>query len=45
MRSSRSTQGMEWPTPTKVNTASRLDADEWNGMRRVEFLVKSAEFQ
>jgi hypothetical protein len=36
---------MNWPTPTKVTMAFRLDADEWISGRRVEFLVKSAKFQ
>ena len=29
--------------PTKVTLAFRLDADEWNGTRRVRFLVEAAE--
>ena len=32
------------PLPAKVNLAFRLDADEWNGVRRVRFLVEGAEF-
>jgi single-stranded-DNA-specific exonuclease len=29
--------------PPKVVLAFRLDADEWNGVRRVRFLVEGAE--
>jgi single-stranded-DNA-specific exonuclease len=29
--------------PTRVKLAFRLDADEWNGVRRVKFLVEGAE--
>ena len=29
--------------PSKVTLAFRLDADEWNGVRRVRFLVEGAE--
>ena len=29
--------------PGKVKLAFRLDADEWNGQRRVRFLVEAAE--
>jgi hypothetical protein len=36
---------MKWPTPAKVNMASRLGADEWISGRRVQFLVKSAKFK
>jgi single-stranded-DNA-specific exonuclease len=32
------------PLPAKVTLAFRLDADEWNGVRRVRFLVEGAEF-
>jgi single-stranded-DNA-specific exonuclease len=32
------------PLPAKVRLAFRLDADEWNGVRRVRFLVEGAEF-
>ena len=31
------------PLPTRVKLAFRLDADEWNGVRRVRFLVEGAE--
>jgi len=31
------------PLPAKVTLAFRLDADEWNGVRRVKFLVEGAE--
>ncbi|MFZ3126950.1 MAG: single-stranded-DNA-specific exonuclease RecJ [Rhodoferax sp.] len=31
------------PLPAKVTLAFRLDADEWNGVRRVRFLVEGAE--
>jgi len=31
------------PLPAKVKLAFRLDADEWNGVRRVRFLVEGAE--
>ncbi len=31
------------PLPTRVTLAFRLDADEWNGVRRVRFLVEGAE--
>ncbi len=31
--------------PPKVKLAFRLDADEWNGVRRVRFLVEGAEVQ
>jgi len=31
------------PLPTKVTLAFRLDADEWNGVRRVRFLVEGAQ--
>jgi hypothetical protein len=30
------------PLPAKVTLAFRLDADEWNGVRRVRFLVEGA---
>jgi single-stranded-DNA-specific exonuclease len=29
--------------PAKVVLAFRLDADEWNGVRRVKFLIEGAE--
>ncbi|MBC7994119.1 MAG: single-stranded-DNA-specific exonuclease RecJ, partial [Rhizobacter sp.] len=32
------------PLPAKVMLAFRLDADEWQGTRRVRFLVEGAEF-
>jgi single-stranded-DNA-specific exonuclease len=31
------------PLPPRVTLAFRLDADEWNGVRRVRFLVEAAE--
>jgi single-stranded-DNA-specific exonuclease len=31
------------PLPARVKLAFRLDADEWNGQRRVRFLVEGAE--
>ena len=31
------------PLPAKVTLAFRLDADEWNGIRRVRFLVEGAQ--
>jgi len=31
------------PLPAKVTLAFRLDADEWNGVRRVRFLVEGAQ--
>ena len=31
------------PLPTRVKLAFRLDADAWNGVRRVRFLVEAAE--
>ena len=31
------------PLPARVKIAFRLDADEWNGTRRVRFLVEGAE--
>ena len=31
------------PLPARVTLAFRLDADEWQGMRRVRFLVEAAE--
>ncbi|MGJ7519977.1 single-stranded-DNA-specific exonuclease RecJ [Variovorax sp. LT1P1] len=31
------------PLPTKVVLAFRLDADEWQGLRRVRFLIEGAE--
>jgi single-stranded-DNA-specific exonuclease len=35
--------GRTEPLPSKVTLAFRLDADEWNGMRRVRFLVEGAQ--
>jgi single-stranded-DNA-specific exonuclease len=32
------------PLPARVTLAFRLDADEWQGQRRVRFLVEGAEF-
>ena len=32
------------PLPSRVMLAFRLDADEWQGVRRVRFLVEGAEF-
>jgi single-stranded-DNA-specific exonuclease len=32
------------PLPSRVILAFRLDADEWQGVRRVRFLVEGAEF-
>jgi single-stranded-DNA-specific exonuclease len=32
------------PLPARVKLAFRLDADEWQGQRRVRFLVEGAEF-
>jgi single-stranded-DNA-specific exonuclease len=31
------------PLPSKVTLAFRLDADEWNGIRRVRFLIEGAQ--
>ena len=31
------------PLPARVTLAFRLDADEWNGVRRVKFLIEGAE--
>jgi single-stranded-DNA-specific exonuclease len=31
------------PLPSRVVLAFRLDADEWQGARRVRFLVEGAE--
>ena len=31
------------PLPTKVTMAFRLDADEWNGVRRVKFFVEGVQ--
>ncbi len=33
------------PLPAQVLLAFRLDADEWNGLRRVRFLVEGADLQ
>jgi single-stranded-DNA-specific exonuclease len=35
--------GRTEPLPTRVKLAFRLDADAWNGVRRVRFLVEAAE--
>jgi single-stranded-DNA-specific exonuclease len=32
------------PLPSRVKLAFRLDADEWQGVRRVRFLVEGAEY-
>ena len=34
--------GRTEPLPAKVHLAFRLDADEWNGVRRVRFLIEGA---
>jgi single-stranded-DNA-specific exonuclease len=53
-RSSSSTRASRWtasgsatpsPLPARVKLAFRLDADEWQGVRRVRFLVEGAEIQ
>ena len=31
------------PLPARVGLAYRLDADAWNGQRRVRFLVEAAQ--
>jgi len=36
--------GRTEPLPARVRLAFRLDADEWQGVRRVRFLVEGAEF-
>ena len=36
--------GRTEPLPARVKLAFRLDADEWQGVRRVRFLVEGAEF-
>jgi single-stranded-DNA-specific exonuclease len=36
--------GHTQPLPARVKIAFRLDADEWQGTRRVRFLVEGAEF-
>ena len=36
--------GRTEPLPTRVKLAFRLDADEWQGQRRVRFLVEGAEY-
>jgi single-stranded-DNA-specific exonuclease len=36
--------GRTEPLPARVKLAFRLDADEWQGVRRVRFLVEAAEF-
>ena len=35
--------GRTEPLPARVTLAFRLDADEWNGIRRVRFMVEAAE--
>ena len=35
--------GRTEPLPAKVTLAFRLDADEWNGVRRVRFLIEGAQ--
>jgi single-stranded-DNA-specific exonuclease len=35
--------GRTEPLPAKVTLAFRLDADAWNGVRRVRFLVEGAQ--
>ena len=35
--------GRTEPLPARVKLAFRLDADAWNGVRRVRFLVEAAE--
>ena len=35
--------GRTEPLPAKVTLAFRLDADEWNGVRRVRFLIEAAQ--
>ena len=35
--------GRTEPLPNRVVLAFRLDADEWQGVRRVRFLVEGAE--
>ena len=35
--------GRTEPLPARVKLAFRLDADEWNGVRRVRFLIEGAE--
>ncbi len=35
--------GRTEPLPVRVKLAFRLDADEWNGVRRLRFLVEGAE--
>jgi single-stranded-DNA-specific exonuclease len=32
------------PLPERVKLAFRLDADEWQGQRRVRFLIEAAEY-
>ncbi len=36
--------GRTEPLPSKVKLAFRLDADEWQGVRRVRFLVEGADY-
>ena len=35
--------GHTTPLPPKVTLAFRLDAEEWNGVRKVKFLIEGAE--
>jgi single-stranded-DNA-specific exonuclease len=35
--------GRNEPLPARVKLAFRLDADDWNGVRRVRFLIEGAE--
>jgi single-stranded-DNA-specific exonuclease len=35
--------GRTEPLPGRVTLAFRLDADEWNGVRRVRFLIEGAQ--
>ena len=35
--------GRTEPLPARVTLAFRLDADEWNGVRRVRFLIEGAQ--
>jgi single-stranded-DNA-specific exonuclease len=35
--------GRTEPLPSRVKLAYRLDADEWQGQKRVRFMVEAAE--
>jgi len=35
--------GRTEPLPQRIKLAFRLDADEWQGVRRVRFIVEAAE--